>query len=48
MKTRVSLKYFVADCSLCVREKIDPFWAPSDKIVNYFSTMFDEDLQYRT
>ena len=33
--------------SWCVREKIDPFCALLSKIVNYFSTLFDEGLQYR-
>ena len=31
----------------CVREKIEQFCAHLSKIVNYLSTLFDEDLQYR-
>ena len=34
--------------SWCVREKIDPFYAPLSKIANYLSTLFEEGLQYQT
>ena len=30
------------------REKIYPFLVSASKTVNYFSTLFDEGLQYRT
>ena len=31
-----------------VRETVDPFCVPLSTIVNYLSTLFDEDLQYQT
>lgn len=38
----------ISGFSWCSREKIDPFQAPVNSILNYLSILFDEGLEYRT